>query len=113
MNVMFRKRIGETTIEGEIEGRIDHVMNVLAAFGHVEKKQENTAEGEGANELYRIVGKDNHASETVSDVLWMDDIADRELAKRICDKLNEGLGDNVGRHYTVLDPGEKMYKYEF
>lgn len=51
----------------------------------------------------KIVGVDNHDRETVADELWMGDIPEvcRELAQRVCDKLNEGLGDGPGRHYQI------------
>lgn len=51
----------------------------------------------------KIVGTDNHARETVADILWLDNISvtERELAQRVCDKLNEHLGDGPGHFYTL------------
>jgi hypothetical protein len=53
----------------------------------------------------KIVGRDNLASEAVADILWMDGIPNtpecRVLAKRICEKLNKGLGDGPGMFYDV------------
>lgn len=54
----------------------------------------------------KIIGVDNHASETVADTLWLDGINDSsdsiELANRVCDKLNEDLGDHPGRFYKLV-----------
>jgi len=62
----------------------------------------------------KIVGSDNHARETVSDQLWLDGIPDdqKELAQRICDKLNEGLGDFGGTFYQVRSDDYKLYTFE-
>lgn len=111
MKVMFRQVVGDHKIEAEIEGRVDHVASTLAAFGHVAHQTPRMNLG-GQEEGYRIVGKDNLASETVSDVLWLDGFSERALAQRVCDKLNEGLGDGPGRYYVVLAPGENMYVWK-
>lgn len=53
----------------------------------------------------KIVGTDNLARESVKDHLWMDNIPNSEqcriMAQRVCDKLNEWLGDNAGSYYQV------------
>lgn len=53
----------------------------------------------------KIVGVDNLARESVADHLWMGDIPNtpecRVFAKRICEKLNESLGDGEGFFYRV------------
>lgn len=53
----------------------------------------------------KIVGTDNLARETVADHLWLDDIPDvhaaHMLATRVCDKLNERLGDEAGTFYQL------------
>ena len=53
----------------------------------------------------KIVGTDNLARESVADVLWMENIPETPdncaLCRRICDKLNERLGDGPGKFYQI------------
>lgn len=54
----------------------------------------------------KIVGVDNHASETVADHLWMEGIPDttdcRALAQCVCDRLNKRLGEGDGHGLFYL-----------
>lgn len=63
--------------------------------------------------VYKIIGVDNHDREQVSDCLWLDNIKDIDLAWRICDKLNKGLGDYGGTYYKVVSQDYKLYKFEY
>jgi hypothetical protein len=55
----------------------------------------------------KIIGTDNLNRETVRDVLFIDSIFVHEmhLAQRICDKLNEKLGNHEGTFYKIVDDG--------
>jgi transcription initiation factor IIE alpha subunit len=62
----------------------------------------------------KIVGTDNHARETVADVLWLDRIPDndpvlRMQMQRVCDKLNEPLKHREeGRYYAIKEDGYRL-----
>lgn len=60
----------------------------------------------------KIVGVDNHNRESVADALWMENIPEgddtRSLAQRVCDKLNERLGDGPGKYYVVREDDYRL-----
>jgi hypothetical protein len=60
----------------------------------------------------KIIGTDNHASETVADKLWLDsipdDLASLSLAKRVCDRLNQRLGDGPGTFYMLVQDDRRL-----
>lgn len=62
----------------------------------------------------KIIYSDNIPDDTSSETLWLDDInaCDVVLAQRVCDKLNERLGDYQGPFYRVVTDNHKLYKYE-
>ena len=53
----------------------------------------------------KIVGVDNLNRETYADKLWLDNISEDtvslDIAKRVCNKLNERLGDGEGTFYCL------------
>lgn len=63
----------------------------------------------------KIIGIDNLNNETVSDYLYLDNIKwyEKKLAERICNKMNEHLGDHAGRYYKLVSQNYKLYKYEY
>ena len=52
----------------------------------------------------KIIGIDNLNRETIADKLWLDSILNTEVhfAQRVCDKLNERLGDGGGTFYKIV-----------
>lgn len=61
--------------------------------------------------LWKIVGVDNHNNEAVADHLHSSGYyGDRgkSAAERICQILNEGLGDGPGRHYCVKEESYRL-----
>lgn len=64
----------------------------------------------------KIIYSDNIPDDTSSETLWLDDIPDSlqfsHIAQRVCDKLNESLGDRQGPFYRIVDNQHKLYKWE-
>lgn len=62
----------------------------------------------------KIIGVDNLARDHVSEKLWLDEIPDDQepLVKRICDKLNEHLGNHSGTYYKPAPDSHVLYKFE-
>lgn len=59
----------------------------------------------------KIIYSDNIPTDQSSEKLWLDNVPE-ELGKRICDKLNEHLGDRQGPYYQVVADDHKLYKWE-
>lgn len=62
----------------------------------------------------KIIYSDNIPSDMSSERLWLDNVSadHKELAQRVCDKLNERLGDRQGPYYRVVEDNHKLYKWE-
>ena len=58
----------------------------------------------------KIIGVDNLNRESIADFLWLDSIdqKDIELATRVCNKLNEKLGDSAGTFYRLVDDNYRL-----
>lgn len=61
--------------------------------------------------MAKIVYSDNVPDDTSSETLWLDSI-DADVAQRVCDKLNERLGDRQGSFFRVVADDHKLYKWE-
>lgn len=61
-----------------------------------------------------IIYSDNIPTDRSSESLWMADIpvVMKSLAQRVCDKLNERLGNHQGPFYKVVSGDHKLYKWE-
>lgn len=62
----------------------------------------------------KIIGTDNHDRDYVSQSLWLDNIPEdqRSLAERICERLDQGLGDYSGTYYKIVPDDHKLYIFE-
>jgi hypothetical protein len=60
----------------------------------------------------KIIRVDNHDRDTVADSLWLDGIPDDPvsltMAKRVCDRLNQRLGDGPGTHYILVKDDRRL-----
>ena len=63
--------------------------------------------------MAKIIYSDNIPTDMSSEYLWLDGVP-RDLAQRVCDKLNENehLGDRQGPYYRVVGDDHKLYKWE-
>ncbi len=59
----------------------------------------------------KIIYSDNIPDDKSSETLWLDNIP-VGIAQRICDKLNEHLGDYQGPFYKAVEDNHKLYKWE-
>lgn len=59
----------------------------------------------------KIIFSDNVPTDTSDEHLWLDNVP-KKLGERICEKLNEHLGDNQGPYYIVVPDNHKLYKWE-
>lgn len=61
----------------------------------------------------KIIGSDNHARDTIADILhsegYSNDDAGKKQAQDICDKLNAGLDDCVGTYYHIVDDDYRLW----
>lgn len=60
----------------------------------------------------KIIYSDNIPTDMSSETLWMENV-DENWGKRVCDKLNEKLGDYQGPFYRVVEDNHKLYKFEY
>lgn len=59
--------------------------------------------------MAKIIYSDNIPSDTSNEYLWLDSV-DANVAQRVCDKLNEHLGDRQGPFYHIVADDHKLYK---
>jgi hypothetical protein len=59
----------------------------------------------------KIIYSDNIPTDMSSESLWLDDVP-ADVGKRICEKLNERLGDYQGPYYRVVDDTHKLYVWK-
>lgn len=59
----------------------------------------------------KIIYSDNIPDDTSSERLWLDNVPE-DFGKRICDKLNENLGDHQGPFHRVVADDYKLYVWE-
>lgn len=59
----------------------------------------------------KIIYSDNIPTDMSSESLWLDKV-DVGTAQRVCNKLNERLGNNQGPFYRVVPDNHKLYKWE-
>lgn len=59
----------------------------------------------------KIIYSDSIPTDMSSETLWLDNVS-REVAQRVCDKLNEHLGDSQGPFYRVVEDNHVLYKWE-
>jgi hypothetical protein len=50
----------------------------------------------------KLIGSDNHARETVSDVLVAEKVVREGIAQAMCDRMNARLGDGPGTFYRLV-----------
>lgn len=60
----------------------------------------------------KIIYSDNIPTDTSSETLWLDNV-DASWGQRVCDKLNERLGNYQGPFYKVVPDDHKLYKFEY
>lgn len=61
---------------------------------------------------FKIIGVDNYARESVSDVLIVPYIRSEETANIVKDLLNEDAGDEPDRWLKVVPLDHKLHKFE-
>lgn len=59
----------------------------------------------------KIIYSDNIPTDISSETLWMENVSS-DWGQRVCDKLNERLGDYQGPFYRVVNDDHKLYKWE-
>lgn len=64
--------------------------------------------------MFKIVGIDNFARDTVSDYLVADNIKNKELADVMCEALNAKYckHESASTYYVVKPNDYKLYRYE-
>ena len=60
----------------------------------------------------KIIYSDNIPTDMSSERLWLDNVP-QDVGERVCEKLNERLGDNQGPFYRVVKDDHKLYVFEY
>lgn len=60
----------------------------------------------------KIIYSDNIPTDMSDETLWLDNI-EADIGQRICDKLNERLGNHQGPFYRLVSDNHKLYKFEY
>lgn len=121
MKVEIEKVAGDLVFKAKVEGRVDHVIDVLCAVENSYVRESGRDPdmlsmrdiiSTGDAPKFKIVGVSNHGLETVSDHIWLENIPCYETAMMVRDKLNKSVTDDSPSFYKVMDQDSKIYKQE-
>lgn len=59
----------------------------------------------------KIIYADNIPTDISSERLWLENVPE-DVGQRVCDKLNEHLGDHQGPFYRMVEDHHKLYVWE-